>query len=145
MSVTTAEQRLDRLRSIPLFSGLSGAALERVAQACQEVEIPAGQVLIEPRMKGSGMFVIEEGTVAVESRRRKTNLGPGDFVGELALLNSSSERTARVRAKTDVRCLAIGRAAMEQLLRDHPEVGDRLRALARARLADLARRSSRPA
>ncbi|MDP8911348.1 MAG: cyclic nucleotide-binding domain-containing protein [Actinomycetota bacterium] len=114
--------RLERLRSIPLFADLSRAALEQVARAAHEVEIPAGRVIIEPRTKGSGMFVIEDGTVGVETRSRKTDLGPGDFVGELALLNSSSERTARVRAKTDVRCLAIDRHDFEDLLEANPKI-----------------------
>src|ERR671927_298203 len=49
-------------------------------------------------------------------------LGPGDFFGELALLTEGGTRTARCRAKTDVRCIALDRAAFEDLVRQHPEI-----------------------
>ena len=58
----------------------------------------------------------------MESRRRKTDLGPGDFVRELALLNSSSERTARVRAKTDARRVAIDRRELVNLIEANPQI-----------------------
>ena len=116
MAKGSASARLERLRSVPLFAGLSRRALQDVAGAAKEIEAPAGQVLVQPRTKGSGMFVIEDGTVVVEKRGWKTELGPGEFFGELALLNSRGERTARVRAKTDVRCLALSRRDFVRLL-----------------------------
>ena len=134
----------ERLRAHAVFSGVSEAALDRLATETAELEARDGRTLIEHGHPGSGLFVLEEGVVAVETPDGHVELHAGDAFGEIAVV-SGARRTARVRAKTDVRCLAIGRAAMEQMLRDHPEVGDRLRALARARLADLARRSSRPA
>jgi CRP-like cAMP-binding protein len=85
--------------------------------------VPAGQTLARADDPGSGMFVLEEGSVVVEGRGRHViELGPGEFVGELALLVPESVRAARVRAKTDVRCLAIGRAEFEQLLEDEPRI-----------------------
>ncbi len=67
--------------------------------------------------------MIEEGTVVVEARGSvEIELGPGEFVGELALLVPESTRSARVRAKTDVRCLAIGAAEFKQLLDDEPRI-----------------------
>jgi CRP/FNR family cyclic AMP-dependent transcriptional regulator len=114
---------LDRLRALPLFAGLSDAGLERVAGLVTELEVPAGQTLARADDPGSGMFVIEEGSVVVEGRGRHViELGPGEFVGELALLVPESIRAARVRAKTDVRCLAIGRAEFERLLDDEPRI-----------------------
>ena len=133
-----------RLRTLPVFSGVSAAALERLASESAELEARAGRTLIEHGHPGSGLFVIEKGVVAVETPDGHVELHAGEAFGEIAVL-SGARRTARVRAKTDVRCLAIGRAALDDLLREHPEVGDRLRALAEARLKDLARRSSRRA
>lgn len=114
--------RAERLRKIPLFAGLSLSALTEIARVAKEMDVPAGRVLIEPKQTGSGLFVIERGVVQVEARRRKAELGAGDFVGELALLNSSSKRTARVRAKTDVRCLAISRSDFMRVVRAHPRI-----------------------
>jgi CRP-like cAMP-binding protein len=72
---------------------------------------------------GSGMFVIEEGRVVVEARGQRLELGPGEFVGELALLVPDSTRVARVRAQTPVVCLAIGRSEFAELLEAEPRIG----------------------
>ena len=83
------------------------------------------------------MFVIEEGSVIVEARGHiAIELGAGEFVGELALLVPDSVRSARVRAITDVRCLAIGAADFRQLLEDEPRIAlAMLPVVARAALA----------
>ena len=66
------------------------------------------------------MFVLEEGTVAVEVPGKTIELGPGEFFGELSLLVPESTRVARVRATTAVRCVAISRAAFEELIEGEP-------------------------
>src|SRR5205823_13962122 len=114
---------LARLRALPLFARLSDDALRRVQEVAVELEVPAGRTLARADDPGSGMFVIEEGTVVVEGRGEHViELGPGEFVGERSLLVPESTRAARVRAKTDVRCLAIGRSEFEQLLEDEPRI-----------------------
>lgn len=65
------------------------------------------------------MFVVEEGTVVVERDGKHIELGAGQFFGELALL-TDTKRTARVRAKTDSRLLAIGRDEFKVLLESEP-------------------------
>jgi CRP-like cAMP-binding protein len=123
MKPPMATDELDRLRALPLFAKLSDDALRRVRELVVELEVEAGQTLARADDPGSGMFVIEEGTVVVEGRGRHViELGPGEFVGELALLVPEAIRAARVRAKTDVRCLAIGRADFEQLLEEEPRI-----------------------
>jgi signal-transduction protein with cAMP-binding, CBS, and nucleotidyltransferase domain len=102
-----ADGRADALRQISLFAELDTAELERVAEATKELEVPAGQVLVQPGMKGTGMFFISEGTVIVETKRDHVELGPGEFFGELALMTTDATRTARVRAQTPLRCLAL--------------------------------------
>ena len=114
--------RLARLRETPIFAELDEDVLQRILGLTTELESPAGQVLVRADDPGAGMFVIEEGTVVVEARGRTIELGPGEFFGELSLLVPESTRVARVRAKTDVRCLAIGRLDFEQLLEDEPRI-----------------------
>jgi CRP-like cAMP-binding protein len=116
----------DRLRALPLFADLDDAQLERLAAATTEFEAPAGQALIERGRPGSGMFVLEEGQAIVEAPEGTRELGPGDVFGERALLGEDTERTARVRAQTDVRCLAIARPELERLLAEDPRVAERL-------------------
>jgi len=114
-------ERAAALQSIPLFAGLSDAARLRIVEIAGELEASAGQLLVQPRTEGSGMFVVEEGTVVVERDGRLIELGVGQFFGELALL-TDTQRTARVRAKTDARLLAIGRPEFRALLESEPKI-----------------------
>jgi CRP-like cAMP-binding protein len=124
----------DDLRSIPLFAHLEPAALEQIAAAAKEVDVPAGRPLTQPGAPGTGMFFVCDGTVEVEARESWRELGPGDFFGELALLTEGGTRTARCRAKTDVRCIAFDRAGFENLVREHPDIAATLLETALTRL-----------
>jgi CRP-like cAMP-binding protein len=113
---------IEKLRLISLFAELHDHTLARIAELSTEFEAQAGWVLIEIGQPGSGMFVLEEGTVDVQTADgRHWEYGPGEFFGELALL-TDHPRNARVRAKTDVRCLAISRRDFQELLREEPEI-----------------------
>ena len=128
--------RAETLRRISLFSELDAGDLERVGEATTELEVPAGQVLVQPGMKGTGMFFISEGTVVVETRRDRIELGPGEFFGELALMTEDATRTARVRAKTPLKCLALDRKEFRELVSTHPDVAASLLEAALNRLAE---------
>ena len=119
----------DRLSAVPLFADLSDDQLDRLAAVTSEFKAPAGQALIERGKPGSGIFVLEQGVAIVEAPEGTRELGPGDVFGERALLREDIGRTARVRAETDVRCLAIARVEIEELLAEDPRVADRLRQL----------------
>jgi CRP-like cAMP-binding protein len=108
--------KLDALRSVPIFEGLNDASLERIAGLASEVEFPAGQVVIEARTPGAGMFVILEGRVSVHARGVDVELGPGEVIGEVSLLRADSQRIARVQTLTEVRCLAVDRASFRGLV-----------------------------
>jgi len=135
--------QVDVLRRVPLFSALGDEELERIAGAAHDVEFPAGQVLVQPGTAGSGMFFIAEGTAVVETKRDHVELGPGQFFGELALMSSDATRTARVSAKTPLRCLALDRASFRTLVAKHPEVAASLIEVALGRLAENAGVSDR--
>jgi CRP-like cAMP-binding protein len=128
------KDRLPSLREIPLFAEFSEEALAGVFDIATEIACPAGTVLALADDAGSGMFVVKEGTVAVDLRGGTSiELGPGEFVGELTLLVPDAHRVGRVRALTEVRCLAIGREDFARLLHAEPQ-------LAVAMLPVLARR-----
>ena len=133
-----ADGRVEALRRVPLFSQLGDEELRRLAEAVSEVQVPAEQLLVQPGMAGTGMFFIAEGTAVVETKRDEIELGPGQFFGELALISEDSTRTARVRAKTDLRCLALDRASFRELVSEHPEVAASLLEVALGRLAENA-------
>jgi NTE family protein len=117
----------DRLRALPLFAELNDDQLDRLAAETSEFTASAGQPLIQRGAPGSGLFVLEEGRAVVEAPEGERELAAGDVFGERALVGADGERTARVRALTDVRCLAIGRAAVERLLAEDASVAEKLR------------------
>ena len=104
-----------KLAQLPLFAQLDNDALAAVAQHVYEVEARAGQVLIEIGQPGAGMFVLEEGELEVQlpTGETVTLSKPGEFVGDLALL-TDEPHVARVRAHTEVRCLAISAAGLHR-------------------------------
>ena len=125
------------LRSSPLFARFDDATLERIAAPFTEVEFPANHVLIESRIPGAGMFVICDGTVVVDLHGLERELGPGDVVGEISLVEDDGLRRARVVSKTPLRCLALDRAGFERLVEAEPQLADAIRELARERLGEL--------
>jgi CRP-like cAMP-binding protein len=130
------EPRVAALRRSAVFGALDEPFLSRLAASMSEVTFPAGRLLIEPRAAGSGMFVIDEGTVIVQPRDVDAiELGPGEVVGELALLTEGGTRTARVQAATDVRCLSLDRATLQQALEEEPKLAVALLQAAVERLA----------
>ena len=114
--------RADELRSIPLFADASDAGLERIAAASGEMTAAAGQIVALEGDPGSGMFVIVDGTAKVEWRGGSVDLGPGAFFGELTLLAPGGTRIARVRAATEMRCLAIPRDDAIAVVESEPTV-----------------------
>jgi len=130
--------RVETLRRVPLFADLGDEELQHIAKATQEVEAPEGQVLVQPGTKGTGMFFVAEGSVEVETKAGPVELGPGQFFGELALLKKDATRTARVRAKTPLRCLALDRPSFQRLVAENPNVAASLLEVALDRLAENA-------
>jgi len=125
-----------RLAAVPLFSGVSPAALTGLAAIATPVDTTPGQVLTQQGAAGSGLFVILEGTVVVERPGRDdVELGAGQFFGELALLTDEGVRVARVRARTAGRCLAVPRAAFVDLLHREPSLAVSLLSVLAERLA----------
>jgi CRP-like cAMP-binding protein len=116
-------KRVDALACVPVFAGLTRKSLAQVAEVATEVEAAAGQTLIEAGANGAGMFVLIEGEATVDTRgKRAIAIRSGECFGELALLTPHGTRSARVRAKTPVKCLAIARSDFQRLLRAEPKV-----------------------
>jgi CRP-like cAMP-binding protein len=104
--------------------------LRKLQAAGTESAIDAGCVLIERGQYGSGLYVVLEGTVVVEAPEGERELGPTTIVGERALLSEDGLRTARVRASTDVRVLAVDRLDFERLCAEDPALARRIQSQA---------------
>ena len=122
MTDPTEQDRVEKLRSIPLLQQLSDRALQEILKCAAEFEAKTGHVLVQPNQSGAGLFIIEEGSVSVELPGRKTELGPGEFFGELALLSADEKHTARVCASSPLKCLAIPRDEFDKLLDREPVI-----------------------
>jgi CRP/FNR family transcriptional regulator, cyclic AMP receptor protein len=135
------DAKLDRLSGVQLFSACSKRDLARIAALTEEIDIPAGRVLIRRGDTGRQCFVIVDGTAKASLPGRKAaRLGPGECFGELALLDRLP-RSATVTAETDMHLLVLGSREFSTLLVDVPSVARRvLEAVAgRVRAAERAR------
>jgi CRP-like cAMP-binding protein len=124
---------LDHLSEVPLFSALSKRDLQLVARAAEDVNVDAGKVLVTEGSAGTEFFVIVGGKARVTRRGRKVaDLGPGQFFGELALLDRAP-RNATVVAETPMELLVLGQREFAALIDEVPGLAHKL-------LAGLARR-----
>lgn len=109
-----------------LFSACSASQLRTIRRAVEEVEVPAGRVLVEEGSVGREFFFILEGTAAVRTKgRRVTTLGPGQYFGELALLDRKP-RSATVTSETPMRLLVLDQRRFNGLLDSVPALSHKL-------------------
>jgi CRP-like cAMP-binding protein len=116
------ERRIELLGACRLFGGVGRDVLERVADKATEVDFPAGHVIARQNEIGTGFFVIVAGKVRViRDGQRLAELGPGDFFGELSVLDGQP-RNAQVTAVGPCRCLAVASWDLEALLLEDPRL-----------------------
>ncbi|MBI2709883.1 MAG: cyclic nucleotide-binding domain-containing protein [Actinobacteria bacterium] len=128
---------LEHLSSVPLFSSCTRKDLQRIAKASDEIHLDAGKVLVEQGETGRECYVVIEGQAAVRRGGRKVaSLGPGDTVGELALLDHGP-RTATVVADTPMDVLVLSSREFAAVLDDVPAMARRLMAALAARIREL--------
>jgi CRP-like cAMP-binding protein len=131
-------ERMLLLRRVALFSELAPEDLQRIAASTSERIYAPGEALVRQGEPGDELIVIVEGSVRVVAeedggQRLIRTFGPGDHIGELAVLREQT-RVATVLADSEgVRGLAVGGAGLKAILRERPEA-------AMAMLATLAER-----
>jgi len=128
------DTKVDAMATVPLFSRCGRGELSKIAKVADEIDLRPGKVLTQQGARGREFFIILEGSADVRQNERALKpMGPGDFLGEIALL-TDAPRTATVTALTPVRALVITDRAFKELMRNHPgiqtkvlqAVGDRL-------------------
>jgi len=106
----------------PVFSALRGRDLERVGQLADEIDVPAGKVLMRQGDTGQEFFIVVDGTLRVERDGKAiAERGPGAFVGEIALVDEAP-RSATVTCETPCRLLVIGHREFHALLHEQREI-----------------------
>src|SRR5438034_1172558 len=108
------------LENVPLFGNLSRKQLQDIARLADEIDVPAGKRLATAGESGQELFVIIEGSAVVKAPKgRVVRLGPGEFFGEMSLLDGGP-RSATVEAATGMRLLVVGRREFWELLKVAP-------------------------
>jgi CRP-like cAMP-binding protein len=129
---------VERLRRLPLFGELDHHDLSTISHHVGEVEMSEGEVLFEQGSIPYEMFVIEEGTAEVtkDGEALKT-LGPGDVVGEIALLRLQ-RRMGTVRVTSTLRAVTVSADDLHVIEEEMPEIAGQLRSIMAAREREIA-------
>jgi len=113
---------MERLAKVPLFSGCSQRELQTIARTVKDIDHEAGTIIAREGDPGVGLFVIVDGKAEVTiGGKRKAMLGPGEFFGEIALLDGGP-RTATVTATTDIELLGLTEWVFRGLMQEHPKI-----------------------
>jgi CRP-like cAMP-binding protein len=133
------DEKLDLLARVPLFARMGKRELERLGQLTDEVEIGLDRVLAEQGETGHEFFIVLDGRLMVlDGRKPIATLGPGDFFGEIALLDGRP-RTATVRAEGIARLLVVGHSEFHALMDEFPSVRTAVLEAVAERLRDAER------
>lgn len=141
--MVTKKDRLEMLRAVPLFGDLSRKELGGILDTAKEVEHDPGDEIVREGATGVGFHLILEGQVRVtRGGRTVARLGPGDFFGEIALLDGGP-RTATVTAESALRTLSLTSWEFRPLVEGTPSLAYKLLVHLCGRLRDAERGSTR--
>jgi len=116
----TQDRRAELLAGCPLFKGIDADGLTKLAALATSVDFPAGHVIARQGEIGTGFFVIVSGGVrVVRDGNAVAHLGPGEFFGELSVLDRIP-RNATVAAEEPTSCLALASWDFENVLLAEP-------------------------
>jgi CRP/FNR family transcriptional regulator, cyclic AMP receptor protein len=118
--------KIELLKRVPLFERCSQRELGEIAMLADELDLPSARDLTRQGASGFEFIILVEGEADVVRGGRVVNkLGPGDFVGEIALV-SGKPRTATVRTRGPARVLVVAASGFRTLMRDVPSIKDKV-------------------
>jgi CRP/FNR family transcriptional regulator, cyclic AMP receptor protein len=119
----TRDHRTELLAAAPLLAGVDAAGLDRIVARTVEVAFTDGHVIARQGEVGTGFFMIAAGGArVVRDGQTIATLGPGDFFGELSVLDGQP-RVAQVLAQGETTCLALATWDLEAIINEQPSVG----------------------
>jgi CRP-like cAMP-binding protein len=126
---STRKPAVRLLKAVPLFESLTRPQLAKLAELAREVTYGSGRMIVRDGTPGLAFYVITDGSAKVIRGKiasaSGTKLGPGDFFGELALLDGGP-RSASVVADGPITTIRIERAPFRSLLKDEPGIAIKL-------------------
>jgi CRP-like cAMP-binding protein len=121
-----AHPSVETLSRVSLFRDLSADHLATIAAVAEEREVPEGEVLIRQGTDGDEFFLIADGAVSVRQNGLEIRvLGPGDYLGEVALV-LGGKRTATAVAAKPTKLFVLGAEAFTAMLRREPDIEARV-------------------
>ena len=132
-----ASAKVELLRNVPLFSGLSAKELMSLSRLMDEIDLKPGTVIIREGNTGGEFFIVIEGTIEVKRKgRRLARLGPGDYLGEIALIDHGP-RTATAMVETESRLLVLASREFHSMLASDPRIENKILRTLAARVRDM--------
>ena len=124
---TATRHKLQRLKDVPLFANLSKPELGLIHDNAHEVEFTPGKTIVRQGSKASDLYVVLEGEVAIEvdGERRPIELGPGDYFGEMSVIDGGP-RTASVIAASRVTLLRVPSSTFNKLVSHNSRVARKI-------------------
>ena len=133
---------IETLKGVPLFAELDERELEQLSRQLHERRFPEGADVTSEGAGGAGFFVIAEGNADVDvGGEHRASLGPGDFFGEIALIDTGT-RSASITAATDLLCYGLTPWEFRPFVEEHPKVAWALLQTLAARLREAQAQSS---
>ncbi len=118
--------RTQALRAVPLFAAFADKELDAVAKVIEVVDVPAGDVLVTQGERGHEFYVISDGEAdVVIDGSTVASLKPGDFFGELAVLDPQP-RQATVTMTTPGQVLILSEREFFGMLSSAPTLSRKL-------------------
>jgi CRP/FNR family transcriptional regulator, cyclic AMP receptor protein len=128
--------KIELLKRVPLLEGCSKRELGKIAMLADELDLPGVYDLACEGATGREFIVLIEGEADVlRNGRLVAGLGPGDFVGEIALV-TGRPRTATVRTRGPSRILVLAASGFRALMRDVPSIQAKVLTAVAARIPD---------
>jgi len=118
----TGKKKRDLLRKVGLFAEMTERSLTAIAAKAVDIDFAAGQYIVRQGQVGTGFYLITGGRAKVVRGGQVLNrLGPGDFFGELSVLDQLP-RIAHVIAEEPTSCLALASWDFSKLLEENPKI-----------------------
>jgi CRP-like cAMP-binding protein len=117
---------VEALQHVPLFAELDRHEVEQIARLFKERRFAKGETVVRGGSGGAAFFLIDSGeaTVSVGGAPR-TNLGPGDYFGEIALIDEGA-RSATITAVSELSCYGLTFWDFRPLVQENGAIGWKL-------------------
>jgi CRP-like cAMP-binding protein len=114
---------VDSLRRVPLLSALQERDLKRLASNLKERRVEAGEDIVREGSGGIAFFIVLDGEAAVTVHGDEVRaLRPGDYLGEMSLIDTQADRSATVVAKSPVTLAHMSTWDFKPFVLEHPDV-----------------------